>query len=655
MKDIICRQLKSKNTKYSAEIRAFALTLHFYSPKAYSYVRKTFNNLLPHPSTIQRWYSVLDGEPGFTKEAFDAITTKAKESNIIVNLVLDEVHIRQFVEWNGTKYEGFVDCGTSMESSVMATSALVFMATAMNNSWKIPLGYFLIKSLAAPERAGLTIKCLEFLFEAGVECYSLTFDGASTNISMCTKLGAKYELEDFKPWFSHPITKDKVYTFWDACHMLKLCRNTLGDQHSLFDNEGRCIKWSIIQELSNKQTSEGLHAANKLTERHINFQNEKMNVRLAAQTLSLSVSDAIKFCDFQDGEGTADFCKNINDTFDILNSMNVFAKYKYKEPLSVKNYEIFKTKIEFLISYLKNILHNSGKLIIHTNRKTGFLGLIVCLTNLLNLYDVVISTGKMNYLLTFKLSQDHLETFFSAIRSRGGFNNNPTARQFKSAYKRLLVHHQITTSPNANCSVLDATTILFVGSGHNTKTCDIAYSSDISDNLDDEYIETIMSLSPFVENVVVYISGYVMKKVLPKINCTICKNYLLTVNYNEQPLGLLNKKNRGKLIVPHQDVTFVCLQAEKIFRSFKEQIHRRKVVEHLKLKVLENTSSTFSSTQILKHLQTQDILDNHKIQLVKLFIDMYFKIRLTYECKIKSRKPSRVRQKLTKYILFQNE
>lgn len=51
------------------------------------------------------------------------------------------------------------------------------------------------------------------------------------------------------------------------------------------------------------------------------------------------------------------------------------------------------------------------------------------------LYDKL-KTLRMKYLLTYKLSQDYLETFFSAI-SRGGFNNNPNVFQLKSAYKRL--------------------------------------------------------------------------------------------------------------------------------------------------------------------------------------------------------------------------
>jgi len=44
------------------------------------FVRKTFKNLLPHPTTLKTWYSVVDGDPGFTKEAFEAIRLRVKQS-----------------------------------------------------------------------------------------------------------------------------------------------------------------------------------------------------------------------------------------------------------------------------------------------------------------------------------------------------------------------------------------------------------------------------------------------------------------------------------------------------------------------------------------------------------------------------------------------
>lgn len=96
IKEILQRTLKGKG-KYSPKLRSFALTLYFYSPKAYNYVRKTWNNLLPAPSTIRKWYQVVDGSPGFTQEALDAIALRSKELSkpIIVNLVSDEMAIRE--------------------------------------------------------------------------------------------------------------------------------------------------------------------------------------------------------------------------------------------------------------------------------------------------------------------------------------------------------------------------------------------------------------------------------------------------------------------------------------------------------------------------------------------------------------------------------
>jgi len=161
----------------------------------------------------------------------------------------------------------------------------------------------------------------------------------------------------------HPVTGDKVYVFWDACHMLKLCRNKLGDNKVLFDGEN----------LLHLQAMEGLRAACKLSKRHINFHNERMNVRLAAQTLSASVSCALKFVQqnvqnvgFRDIDGTALYCLNINNGFDILNARNVFSKNKYCCPIRPNNYEFIKTKSEHLIDYIKSFRDSNQKCLIVT-------------------------------------------------------------------------------------------------------------------------------------------------------------------------------------------------------------------------------------------------------------------------------------------------
>jgi len=55
--------------KYSLQIRQFSLSLHFFSAKAYTYVRHQFNTILTHPRTLSKWYSHLNAAPGFTLEA----------------------------------------------------------------------------------------------------------------------------------------------------------------------------------------------------------------------------------------------------------------------------------------------------------------------------------------------------------------------------------------------------------------------------------------------------------------------------------------------------------------------------------------------------------------------------------------------------------
>lgn len=72
--------------------------------------------------------------------------------------------------------------------------------------------------------------------------------------------------------------------------------------------------------------------------------------------------------------------------------------------------------------------------------------------------------AKLEFLLGYKFSQDHLETFFSSVRSMHGFNNNPTCRQFQSAYKKLLISREVRGADTGNAAILDNTLILNVSS-----------------------------------------------------------------------------------------------------------------------------------------------------------------------------------------------
>ena len=305
MKRLVTQKKKKNPGAYPLELRSFAMTLKFYSTKAYNYVRKSFDLGLPHPTVIRSWYSSMNGEPGFTQNAMAALKAKvlaAKRDNqeVVCALMLDEMSIRKHVEWDGKQFRGYVDLGTGINDDSLpeATDALVFMAVCVNSSWKVPCGYFLVNGLTGAEKANLTKECITKLHEVGVKVVSFTCDGPTSHQSMLKILGARPLPDSLQAFFPHPCDSSaKIYVFLDACHMIKLVRNTMSDWRVLKDREGNVISWKFLVQLQELQESEGLRLANKLRSAHINWKPQKMKVNLAAQALSASVADALEYCE----------------------------------------------------------------------------------------------------------------------------------------------------------------------------------------------------------------------------------------------------------------------------------------------------------------------------------------------------------------------
>lgn len=111
-------------------------------------------------------------------------------------------------------------------------------------------------------------------------------------------------------------------------------------------------------------------------------------------------------------------------------------------PLTNENYNELKNYAGNIIKCIKQLQYSTNESILKSNRKTSFLGFIICLTTMFDLFDIL-KEKRLKYLLTYKINQNHLETFFSALRSRRDFNDNPNVNQFESNYKRLLVRHEI--------------------------------------------------------------------------------------------------------------------------------------------------------------------------------------------------------------------
>ncbi|KAG9275028.1 DNA transposase THAP9 [Astyanax mexicanus] len=428
--------------KISDDLRSYVMTLHFYSEKAYQFVRKSFNCVLPHPETIRSWYSNISAEPGFTQASFSALQSHVEDGqkqgkDTICALMLDEMAIRKHVEYAEGKFYGYVDvgCGKVNDSLPVAKDALVLMVVAINGSWKIPVGYFLIDGLSGQERANLINQCLHKLHAIGVCVVSLTCDGPSCHFSMMQCLGASITAENMRPLFPHPSDQTQiVHVVFDGCHMLKLLRNCFAEGGVFQTGDGTTIKWQYIEELNKVQEAEGLRLGNKLKMTHILWRKHKMKVNLAAQVFSSSVADALEFCNrelhlpqFRGCEATVEFIRTIDCAFDVLNTRNPLDK-GFKAPLRPSNKSRTQSLLENVEKCLLQLRDSGGKLVHKGPRKTGAIGFIASCRSIFNVFqDLVEAPGTpCKYLLTYKLSQDHLGLFFSAIRARGGYNNSQT-------------------------------------------------------------------------------------------------------------------------------------------------------------------------------------------------------------------------------------
>ena len=663
---------------YSEEIRCFALTLHYYSPKSYKYVRKSFGDSLPHTRTISKWMANAKVTSGFNEGSFESVKERCRNSDkpILVNLVHDEMHIKQHLEWDhhSKKWLGFADIQTSKNQSKgkkpLANEALNYMIVAVNDSWKMNMGHFFIRGLDGDQRADILTSCLTKLHETGVTVTSVTCDGLSSNLTMATHMGAnfKYDLDDMtnptdledNSWpdttIPHPVTGEPIFFLCDAVHMLKLLRNTLGSSKILFDKDGNEIKWQYIVELHKIQQQEGLHLANKLSDIHINYKKKPMNVKIAAQTLSKSVADALEFFlkrvseypQFEGCEATIRFIRLVNNLTDILNSRNL-NHFGFKKPMCKDNYQSILAELTTAFNYIKAMKIRKGDQIISVlahKKHTGFLGFLTAIQSVLGVYKLyVVEKSIIWFLATYKLSQDHLELEHGVYRSLLGSNNNPTVKQYNRLVQKRQINNDIMEVTTGNCLPLENVKILTVSSSAPKP----AARSNLSIEelmVDETDIPELQELSEVSSGVVAYIGGFCARSAGKRCHCKDC-NMALKVNGPDDvgaiyPCDLIETKSFGYLIYPSESVHNICSYTEQVFRAcvcgtdnpyrtLNSDVDYNLLVSHIVSHFLYDDVSVFNDLD--SHIEEHHDVTRHKEYLIQLICECFLKVRFHFAAK----------------------
>lgn len=101
----------TSKSSYPKELQNFALTMLYYSPKAYEYLGSKFNKALPASKTIRRWLSNVDNGPGFSHTSLEFLKSKCASRKYFC-LTVDEVALTPKIEiLPDGSYSGFQDLG----------------------------------------------------------------------------------------------------------------------------------------------------------------------------------------------------------------------------------------------------------------------------------------------------------------------------------------------------------------------------------------------------------------------------------------------------------------------------------------------------------------------------------------------------------------
>lgn len=420
--------------KYSENIRTFCMKQQYYSTAAYKSLRQFFNKNLPAVRTLQSWYTCIDAAPGVSGSALSILREKSESymaengHQLHIALMCDEMKIEKQLCFCPEK-ESFIGVCTMTNNKnndsahlELADNALVYMV--VGRDFKLPVAYELLNGLCGLERAALTLKVVKSIEENNTRVMSLTSDGLAANITCAENLGAKFD--EGKPYFVSPThPEQKIYIILDAPHMLKLVRKHFAS-NMIYHND-QLVNWEDLEKLVIKQSSENFNLCNKLSPKHMNWHLKPMNVRLAAETISDSVADAIDqlrrddYTEFQNSESTTEFLRFFNAAFDILN-VGEFGKRDNKYRLAL-NKETATKIFEFAARFKKYISElelrkktKSDPILLSTAEK-GFFGFYNDFISFEGIYkDFVLNSPQFMEFYSFQFSQDHLETFFSLIR-----------------------------------------------------------------------------------------------------------------------------------------------------------------------------------------------------------------------------------------------
>lgn len=397
----------------------------------------------------------------------------------------------------------------------------------------------------------------------------------------------------------------------------------------------------------------------KMTKRHIQWEDRKMHVRTAVETLSNSTANSMEFLlknnveEFIDAEPTIKFIRIADKVWDVMNTQKVINGNSniFKNALNSNNknevLSFLKEAKEYFLSLMVEDPKTKKKFpIVESTSKTGFRGIVVNIISLTEMYSELVENNKwMAFLPIYRLSQDHLEMFFGKVRSMNGSNDNPTASQFISAYRKLLFNADVQPSNYCNVRAISSSNCLTIPSSSqrssqrkNTESFfnglfeSMALPSEFDQELRElrEYFEwDELSNGRHLEEAqidygIVFTANIVEQRL---INCkqVHCNDCVRVLNDNEKiPAESCVSVSDSR---PCKSTYEICRFADMALKTYINK------GEAMKLRVYSDVLNNISTDDIFPSFYSPPHDIEHKRFLIKYIIDEYVNKKCAYVAK----------------------
>lgn len=158
----------------------------------------------------------------------------------------------------------------------------------------------------------------------------------------------------------------------------------------------------------------------------------------------------------------------------------------------------------------------------------------------------------------------------------------------------------------------------------------------------------------FIENVIIYISGFIMRKLMDKESCTYCFTFLKE-NKERVSCELVNFRQLGGLVYPIFDIVTIVHITNQALDSALAKDSLCNVLKNSVPLTNEIVSEIFvSESKLLEEIAMHD--EHHRLNMIKTIVFSFISIKGKHLCRTTNIETSTfIRHKNTKEILFKHE